>query len=244
MYKRQPVEMGGSLGRQSATGRGVSYVLSSVSEDLKLDPSKTRVAIQGFGNVGFWAAKLIEEMGYIVTAVSGVDGGAYNSKGIDVKSLGEHQENTGGISGFTGGEPISNQELLELECDVLIPAAIDNVITEDNASLVQASLILEAANHPITPEADQLLNERKVLILPDILVNAGGVIVSYFEWTQNLQEFRWEEERVNQELKKTILRSYQEVRDRTGGGLITPRSASFEIGVERVAHVVQLRGFV
>ena len=240
----KPVEMGGSLGRQSATGRGVSYVLSSVSEDLKLDPSKTRVAIQGFGNVGFWAAKLIEEMGYIVTAVSGVDGGAYNSKGIDVKSLGEHQENTGGISGFTGGEPISNQELLELECDVLIPAAIDNVITEDNASLVQASLILEAANHPITPEADQLLNERKVLILPDILVNAGGVIVSYFEWTQNLQEFRWEEERVNQELKKTILRSYQEVRDRTGGGLITPRSASFEIGVERVAHVVQLRGFV
>lgn len=240
----KPVEMGGSLGREAATGRGVSYILAAASEDLKLDPSKTKVVIQGFGNVGFWTAKLTAEMGYIVIGISGVDGGTYNSKGIDVDALGEHQQSTGGVSGFTGGDSISNDELLELECDVLIPAAIDNVITEANASLIRAQLILEAANHPITPVADHILNERKILVLPDILVNAGGVIVSYFEWTQNLQEFRWEEDRVNHELKKTILRAYQEVRDRTRGGLITSRSASFEIGVERVAHVVKLRGFV
>lgn len=240
----KPVEMGGSLGRQEATGRGVSYILSEAAADLKLDLAKIRIAIQGFGNVGYWAANLIAEMGCTVIAISSIDGGIYNSGGIDIGALGEYQKDNGGVSGFTGGDPISNDSLLELDCDVLIPAAIDNVITENNASSLRAPLILEAANHPITPEADRILNERKVIVLPDILVNAGGVIVSYFEWTQNLQEFRWEEDRVNQELKKIILRSYREVRERAQKGQITPRAASFEIGVERVARVVEMRGFV
>ena len=151
---------------------------------------------------------------------------------------------TGGFSGFPGGEPISNRELLELKCDVLVPAAIDNVITEENARQIKARLILEAANHPITPEADRILSEGGVTILPDILVNAGGVVVSYFEWTQNLQEFRWEESRVIEELKKTMLKAYYEVHNRSIEQKITQRQASFEIGVQRVARAVELRGFV
>ncbi|MEE8465666.1 MAG: glutamate dehydrogenase, partial [Dehalococcoidia bacterium] len=134
--------------------------------------------------------------------------------------------------------------ILELDCDVLVPAAIDNVITEDNAGFIKAPLILEAANHPITPDADRILNQRGITVLPDILVNAGGVVVSYFEWTQNLQEFHWEESRVNEELKKTMLRAYREVRERSVNEGITHRQASFEIGVQRVARAVELRGFV
>ena len=156
----------------------------------------------------------------------------------------EYPAKNGGISGVTGGEEISNRELLELDCDVLVPAAIGNVITEDNVKNIKAPLILEAANHPITPEADRILSEGGVTILPDILVNAGGVVVSYFEWTQNLQEFRWEESRVNEELKKTMLQAYHVVWTRSIKEKITHRQASFEIGVQRVAKAVELRGFV
>ena len=144
----------------------------------------------------------------------------------------EYQKITGGISAFTGGEPVSNREILEMDCDVLVPAAIDNVITEDNASFIKAPLILEAANHPITPDADRILGDRGITILP------------YFEWTQNLQEFHWEESRVNEELKKTMLKAYREVRARSIDEGITHRQASFEIGVQRVARAVELRGFV
>ena len=151
---------------------------------------------------------------------------------------------TGGVTGFTGGEAISNRELLELECEVLVPAAVDNVITTDNVDYIKARLVLEAANHPITPEVDRILSEGGVTILPDILVNAGGVIVSYFEWTQNIQEFHWEEGRVNEELRKVLLRAYQEVRMRAMNEQITHREASFEIGVQRVARSVELRGFL
>ncbi|MCI0810940.1 MAG: glutamate dehydrogenase, partial [Chloroflexi bacterium] len=198
----------------------------------------------GFGNVGSWAARLMYDNGCRIIAVSSVDGGLYNAGGLDIARLQEYQAKTGGISGFTGGEEISNRELLELDCDVLVPAAIGNVITEDNAKNIKAPLILEAANHPITPEADRILSEGGVTILPDILVNAGGVVVSYFEWTQNLQEFRWEESRVNEELKKTMLQAYHVVWTRSIKEKITHRQASFEIGVQRVAKAVELRGFV
>jgi len=158
--------------------------------------------------------------------------------------LQEYADRTGGFSGFGGGEPITNVELLELDCDVLLPAAIDNVITEENARNIKSQLILEAANHPITPEADRILSDGGITVLPDILVNASGVVVSYFEWTQNLQEFHWEESRVNEELKKTMLRAYYEVQNRSMEQKITHRQASFEIGVQRVARAVELRGFV
>ena len=200
--------------------------------------------VQGFGNVGSWAARLIHDSGCRVISVNCVDGGLYNAAGLDIARLQQYQEQTGGILGFDGGGPISNRELLALDCDVLVPAAVDNVITEDNAHDIKPHLILEAANHPITPEADRILNQGGVTILPDILVNAGGVIVSYFEWTQNLQEFRWEESRVNEELKKTILKAYHAVWTRSIKQQITHRQASFDIGVQRVARAVELRGFV
>ncbi|MCH7737709.1 MAG: glutamate dehydrogenase [Chloroflexi bacterium] len=240
----KPVEMGGSLGRESATGRGVAYLLQEAAKDLGLNTDGAKIAVQGFGNVGSWAARLIHDNGCRIIAVSSIDGGLHNAAGLDIARLQRYQEQTGGIQGFDGGGPISNRDLLELECDVLIPAAIDNVITEDNANKIKAHVILEAANHPITPEADRILSGGGVTILPDILVNAGGVIVSYFEWTQNLQEFRWEESRVNQELKKTILKAYHEVWTRSTKQKITHRQASFEIGVQRVARAVELRGFV
>ena len=240
----KPVEMGGSLGRQAATGRGVANILTEATQDSRLDIQGKRVVIQGFGNVGYWAARLISDGGYLIIGVSGVDGGVYNPKGLDIDNLAEHQRITGGVAGFTEAQTITNQELLELECDVLIPAAIDNVITEDNASFIKAPLILEAANHPVTPVADRILTERGVTVLPDILVNAGGVIVSYFEWTQNLQQFHWTENTVNDELNKKILQAYHEVRARALSDGVTHREAAFDIGVGRVAQAVTLRGFV
>ena len=240
----KPVEMGGSLGREAATGRGAAYILQEASRDFRLDIQATRIVVQGFGNAGSWAARLMHDMGCKIIGVSDVDGGVYNPGGLDVDQMFEYQVESGGIAGFRGGEGTSNQELLELDCDVLVPAAIDNVITENNAGNIKAKLILEVANHPITPGADRILNEAGVTILPDILVNAGGVIVSYFEWTQNIQEFHWEEDRVNEELKKTILLAYHAVQSRASIEGITHRQASFEIGIQRVARVVELRGFV
>ena len=240
----KPVEMGGSLGREAATGRGVANILAEATQDSRLNIQGKKVVIQGFGNVGYWAARLIANDGFIIIGVSGVDGGVYNPKGLHIENLAEHQRVTGGVAGFTEAETITNQELLELECDILIPAAIDNVINEDNDSFIKASLILEAANHPVTPVADLILTKQGVTVLPDILVNAGGVIVSYFEWTQNLQQFHWTENTVNDELKKKILRAYHEVRARVLSDGVTHREAAFDIGVGRVAQAVTLRGFV
>ena len=240
----KPVELGGSLGRESATGRGVSYVLEDAAGFHGFSPSDTTVAVQGYGNVGSWTTRIIDAMGCKVVAVSDAAGGTYNARGLDIHKLGEYKRSGGGIAEFPGGERITNAELLEMDCDVLIPAAIDNVITRDNAARVRASLVLEAANHPVTPEADEILDDRGVLVLPDILVNAGGVVVSYFEWTQNLQEFHWEEETVNQELRKHMSRAFLEVRERASSETITYRQAAFEIAVQRVAKAVELRGFV
>ena len=199
----KPVELGGSLGREAATGRGVAFLLQEAAKDLGLNTQGARIVVQGFGNVGSWASQIMNDSGCRIIAASGVEGGVYNAGGLDIARLQDFQNMTGGVTGFTGGDQITNQELLELDCEVLVPAAIDNVITEDNARRIKAPLILEAANHPITPEADRILSEGGITILPDILVNAGGVVVSYFEWTQNLQEFHWEESRVNEELKKS-----------------------------------------
>ena len=222
----------------------MAFLLQEAAKDLGLNTQGARIVVQGFGNVGSWAARIMADSGCKIIAISGVDGGVYNAGGLDVARLFEFQNMTGGVTGFTGGDQISNRELLELDCDVLVPAAIDNVITEDNARNIKAPLILEAANHPITPDADRILGEGGVTILPDILVNAGGVVVSYFEWTQNLQEFHWEESRVNEELQKTLLNAYHEVRSRSVTEGISHRQAAFEVGVQRVARAVELRGFV
>jgi glutamate dehydrogenase (NAD(P)+) len=240
----KPVELGGSLGREAATGRGVSFVLGEAAKDLGLDPTKARVAVQGFGNVGSWTARLLHEMGCRIIAVSDVAGGVRNARGLDIPKLLEHHRRAGSVMGFPGAEAVTNQELLELECDILVPAAIDNVITRQNAPRIKTRLLLEAANHPTTPEADAIFNDRGIPVLPDILCNAGGVTVSYFEWTQNLQQMRWEEEHVNQELRKVMIRAYRDVYQRATAEGITYRQAAFEIGVQRVARAVELRGFV
>ena len=230
--------------REAATGQGVSYLISQAANDMGMNPDGARIVIQGFGNVGTWTAKLLQEYGCKVVGVSGVQGGVYNSNGLDIEALLEHQNQSGVVPGFAGGDSITNAELLELECDVLVPAAIGNVVTAENAPKLKTKLIVEAANHPLTPEADDILAERGIRVMPDILVNAGGVIVSYFEWTQNLQEFRWEESHVNEELIKIMARAYGEVREKAQTEGITHRQAAFHIGVERVARVVELRGLV
>ena len=239
----KPVELGGSLGREAATGRGVSYVLDEAAKAHGLRPTESRV-VQGCGNVGSWAARLVDDLGYRIVGVSDVSGGTYNPLGLDISQLMLHKVHGGSIPEFPAGESLTNSELLELDCEVLIPAAIDNVITAENAHRIKAPLILEAANHPITPDADDLLGDRGVIVLPDILVNAGGVVVSYFEWSQNLQEFHWEEERVNRELRKVMLQAFHQVQQKVDSEEVTYRQAAFEIAVQRVARAVELRGFV
>ena len=209
-----------------------------------MDPSGARIAIQGFGNVGSWTAAVAGELGCRIIAVSDINGGVYNERGIDVPALFAHHGEAGTVAGFTGGEPVENSELLELECEILVPAAIDRVVHEENAPRVKARMVVEAANHPLTPEADAILEDRGVTILPDILVNAGGVIVSYFEWTQNLYQHRWTLEEVNGELDTIITRAYREVKETVERRGISYRDAAFLIGVGRVAEVAQLRGFI
>ena len=240
----KPVELGGSVGRDSATGRGVVYVTREVARDLNVPTVGARIAVQGFGQVGSWTVRLLSEMGCKVIAVSDVDGGIYYPRGIDVGLLMQHKDEAGTVVGLPGSEPITNSELLELECEFLIPAAIDRVIDERNAPRVGAKVVIEAANHPLTPDADSILTDRGITVVPDILVNAGGVIVSYFEWTQNLYQHHWELDRVNEELNKIMTRAYRSVKERSDYEHITYREAAFLIGLERVAHVASMRGFI
>ncbi len=240
----KPIEMRGSLGRESATGQGVTYIAAEAVHGSGKELSDVRVVIQGFGNVGYWTSQLMHRQGAVVIGISDVHGAIYNPSGLDMGVVAQHQSESGTISDFPQAEQLSNSDLLELECDILVPAAIDDVITHENASNIKAKLLLEAANHPVTPAADEILSDMGVTVLPDILVNSGGVIVSYFEWTQNLQEFSWEESRVNEELHKIIIHAYKEVTNKVATDSITHRQAAFEIGLQRVAHVAQLRGFV
>ena len=183
-------------------------------------------------------------MGCKGIAVSDVDGGIFNSQGLDIDALVKIKDQGGSVGSFTDGEPITNEELLELECDILIPAAIGRVIDEGNAPNIRAKIVIEAANHPLTPEADSMLTDRGITVVPDILVNAGGVIFSYFEWTQNLYQHQWELDRVNEELNKIMTRAYKSVKERSDYEDITYREAAFLIGLERVAKVAEMRGFI
>ncbi len=240
----KPVALGGSLGRESATGRGVVLVLQELCSDLGREPESVRIAIQGNGNVGSWTARLAAEAGFPVVAITDASGGTYAEKGLDMNALQAHLELGGRLSEFPQGVELTNDELLALDCDVLIPAAIGNVITDDNCDSVRADIIIEAANHPISGNADASLQDRGAIIVPDILANAGGVIVSYFEWTQNIQQFRWEEKRVNHELTRTITTAYQAVSSLAREKRCPMRHAAYLIAVERVAEAIRLRGFV
>ena len=240
----KPVELGGSVGREAAPGRGAVYVMVEAAKDLGVSTDGARIVVQGFGQVGMWVARLAREMGCRVTAVSDVQGGIYDESGLDIDMLVEHQREAGTVTGFSGAEAVTNEQLLELECDFLVPAAVSSVIHEGNVARIRAKVVVEAANHPVTPEADRVLSDRGVHVLPDILVNAGGVVGSYFEWTQNLYQHQWEESRFNEELNKIMTRAYRAVREMVEGERISYREAAFAIGVGRVAHVAQLRGFI
>ena len=240
----KPVELGGSAGRDSATGRGAVFITTEAVGDMDMVMKDARVVVQGFGNVGSWFARIASEQGCVIIAVSDVNGGVFNSNGLDVQALSKHVAESGFVAGFPSSEDLTNEEVLELECDILVPAAIDRVIDAGNAGKVKARLVVEAANHPLTPEADEILANRGILVLPDILVNAGGVVVSYFEWTQNLYQHRWSEERVNTELGQIMSAAYGSVREQANRLQVSMREAALMVGIKRVARVVEMRGFV
>jgi glutamate dehydrogenase (NAD(P)+) len=240
----KPLDLGGAPGREAATGRGVVYVLEAAAKRWSVDLSTATVAIQGFGNVGSWAARDLHEHGVKVVAVSDVSGGVHNPDGLDCDALltwtHAHRE----LSKLDGYEKITNEELLELDVDVLIPAALGEVIHSANADRIRASIVVEAANHPTTPEADKILMERGVKVIADILANAGGVTGSYFEWAMNIQQFRWKEERFNEELKDAMERAFEACASFAERRDVSLRQAAFAIGIERVARAARLRGYV
>jgi glutamate dehydrogenase (NAD(P)+) len=240
----KPVELGGSLGRDAATGRGVVYCLAEAARDLGIDLEGATVAVQGFGNVGSWAARLVGELGCKVVAVSDVRGGVYAAEGLSVPAAYEWSRESGSVVDLKGTERITNEELLELDVDVLVPAALDRVVNESNADAVQARIVMEGANHPVTPAADGILHDRGIVVVPDILANAGGVTASYFEWVQNIQQFRWDEEHVNTELRKVMANAWKNVYGRATVDGIPLRLAAFAIAVEKVEHADRLRGYV
>jgi glutamate dehydrogenase (NAD(P)+) len=238
----KPVELGGSLGRETATGKGLFYTTRALMEDARVPLQGARVAVQGFGNVGANAARFFAEAGAKIVAVSDVYGGVFSPSGLDLRALLDHVRTKRSVKDFPGGQSISNEDLLTLECEVLVPAALECVITRENAKRVRAKVVAEGANLPTTPAADEILRDRGIHVLPDILGNAGGVTVSYFEWTQNLTQIFWDEDRVDAEMKKTLLRAYQETADKAALSKISLRDAAYTIAVERVARAERLRG--
>ena len=240
----KPVELGGSPGREEATGRGVVIAAREAAKRLGIDFRSARIVVQGFGNVGYWTSVLAAEQGASVIAVSDVGGGTYNPNGLDLESAVKHQKEAMSVATYPGGEEVGNEDLLELDCDILIPAAIDGVINASNADRIRARLVVEAANGPTTPAADRILEDRGVVVLPDILANAGGVTVSYFEWVQNIQQFRWELDTVNFELKKRMRKATEQVFARAEDDGTTLRQAAFDIAVQRVARADELRGYI
>ncbi|XP_073123719.1 glutamate dehydrogenase A-like isoform X2 [Henckelia pumila] len=239
----KPVDLGGSLGREAATGRGVVYAMEALLAEHGKSIRDLTFAVQGFGNVGSWAARLIHEKGGKVVAVSDITGAVKNRDGIDILALLGHKEATGQLTDFNGADAMDADELLTHECDVLIPCALGGVLNRENAGDVQAKFIIEAANHPTDPEADEILSKKGVIILPDIYANAGGVTVSYFEWVQNIQGFMWEEEKVNDELRRYMTKAFHNIKGLCMSHDCNLRMGAFTLGVNRVARATLLRGW-
>ncbi len=238
----KPLELWGSKGRGEATARGLSYTVEVAAKELSINPSEATAVIQGYGNAGSISAKLLHEQGYKIIAVSDSKGGAYNPQGIEPVEILNYKTKTGSVKGFSNAEFISNEDLLEIECDVLVPAALEGVITEKNANNIKAKIIAEAANGPTTPGADEILYQKGIFIIPDILANAGGVIVSYFEWVQGLYGYFWSEEKVNSRLKKLMVKAFNEVSRVAGKEKIDNRTAAYIYAVAQVAKAMQARG--
>ena len=238
----KPLAIGGSLGRTEATGRGLSFTVREAAKKLKLNLHTATVAVQGFGNAGQYAAQLLEEQGAKVIAVSDSKGGVYNKNGIQIGALRKHKEKKGSVVGFPESKPISNEEVLETDCTILIPAALENQITKKNAPKISAKVVAEAANGPTTPEADDILYKNKTLLIPDVLANGGGVTVSYFEWLQNLRRESWSESQVNEMLDKNITRAFSDVYATHDKYQVNMRKASTVLAINRVVDAIKIRG--
>jgi len=238
----KPIMIGGSLGREEATARGLLFVIQDACRKLDLQLGDLRAAVQGFGNVGANIARFLGELGATVIAVSDSSGGLYDPNGIDVAAAIAHKAETGELQGLRNTEAITNDELVVLECDLLVPCALEQVITGANAHLVQARIVAEGANGPVTPAADEILDERGILVLPDVLANAGGVVVSYFEWVQGLQEYFWKEAEVNHRLNEIVSRAFDETWQVAQERKTPMRLAAYGLGVQRVAEALTTRG--
>jgi len=241
----KPIPLGGSLGRGDATARGAVYCIIEAAKTLGIDLNGATVAIQGYGNAGYFAAKLMEELaGSKIVAITDSRGGVFDASGIDPDAASQHKSSNGTVSGFGGGRAITNDEILELDVDVLIPAAIENVITDRNAGSIKAKIIAEAANGPTTPEADEILYNAGKYVVPDFLCNAGGVTVSYFEWVQNIGGYYWTIEDVHTRLQEKMVRAFHAVHNMAVEQGVDHRTAAYMVSVARVAEAMKLRGWV
>jgi glutamate dehydrogenase (NAD(P)+) len=238
----KPVDLGGSAGRREATGRGLLFVINEAIKRFGMTPSETKVVVQGSGNVGGIAARLLHEAGYKVVAISDMHGGIYNPNGIDIPAAMTYLETTRSFEDFPGVETVSNMELLELECDVLVPAATENQIRSNNADRIKCKVLAEGANGPTTAAADAILHNKGVFVIPDILANAGGVTVSYFEWVQDRMGYFWPEDVVNQRLQQTMVASFNDLCRYADSHQVDTRTAAYMLAIDRVAYDTRMRG--
>ena len=238
----KPLELGGSLVRNISTSLGGVFVLREATRELKLKPSSTKVAVQGFGNAGMNIARILHEDGFKIIAISDSKSGLLDEKGMDIKKAIEYKDKSGSLKGFKGAKEISNEDLLELGCDVLIPAALEDQITKNNANAIKAKIILEVANSPITAEADKILEKKGIIVIPDILANAGGVAVSYLEWAQNSMNYYWTREEITKKLEETMVKSTIEVKNASKEFKCSMRDAAYILSVKKVLAAEKLRG--
>ncbi len=240
----KPIALEGSYGREQATGRGCIYMFREAAPQIGLTPADSTFVVQGYGNVGSWAARILQQLGARMIGTSDATGAIRSDEGIDADDLAAHLRDGGKLTEFPGAEVISPDDLLAIECDVLIPAALGGMIHEGNADRINTKMIIEGANSPTTPVADQILHEKDVHVIPDVMANAGGVVCSYFEWVQNLQHFRWSEREVNDKLGGIMRRAYRDVSGRAKEERISLREAAYLVGIERVVEASRTRGYV
>jgi glutamate dehydrogenase/leucine dehydrogenase len=237
----KPPSLGGSLGRECATGYGLAFIAREIMKYYKTDPAKTKAAVQGYGNLGSIVSQRLHEMGAKVIAVSDSKGGIYNENGLDPHEIEAHKAKTGSVIGMKGTKTITNKQLLELKCDLLLPCALENQITQENADRIKARIILEGANGPTTPEAEKILNRKGIIVVPDVLANAGGVTVSYFEWVQDLQSYFWTEEDVNSKMDIIMTRAFHNVVALMEKYRVPMRTAAYMLAIQRVVDAMQKR---
>jgi glutamate dehydrogenase (NAD(P)+) len=240
----KPIELEGSYGREAATGRGCVFMFREAAPQIGLNPAETTFVVQGYGNVGSWAARIMQQLGCKMIGVSDANGAIRSEQGIDAEELAAFLTTGGKITEFEGAEEIPPDDLLAIECDVLIPAALGGMIHEGNADQINCRMLIEGANSPTTPAADTILHEKGVHVIPDVMANAGGVVCSYFEWVQNLQHFRWTEREVNDKLGTVMRRAYREVSGRAKEEKLPLRHASYLVGIERVVEAARTRGYI